>query len=117
MRSLEVRQPTPVLDAYDLRVAPGDAAAFESALLAAAKTGKGRLGWTWYRLAGGGEVGSYLVLVPRRTWADLAGRPTDVAGLMASAYGASSDQARAATLVRDVEVETWSYQPKLSRLP
>jgi hypothetical protein len=117
VRSLEARQPTPVLDAYDLRVAPGDVAAFESALLAAAKTGKGRLGWTWYRLTGGGEIGSYLVLVPRRTWADLAGRPTDVAGLMAAAYGGSPAPARAAALVRDAEVETWSYQPKLSRLP
>jgi hypothetical protein len=116
-RSLETRQPSPVLDVYSLRVAPGDVAAFETALLASAKTGKGGLGWTWYRLAGGGELGSYLVIVPRRSWADLAGRPADLAGLMASAYGASPDQARAAALVKGVEVETWSYQPKLSRLP
>lgn len=116
-RSLEARQPSPTLDVYDLRVAPGEIAAFETALLAAAKTGKGRLGWTWYRLAGGGELGSYLVLVPRRTWADLADRLADLPGLIAAAYGAGPGQARAAALVKSVEVETWSYQPKLSRLP
>jgi hypothetical protein len=117
VRSLEARQPTSVVDVYSLRVPPGDVAAFETVLLAAAKAGKGGLGWTWYRLAGGGELGSYLVLVPRRTWADLAGRPTDLPGLMAAAYGAGPDQDRAAALVRSVEVETWSYRPKLSRLP
>jgi len=116
-RSLEDRRPTPELDAYDLSVAPGDVATFETALLASARAGKGRLGWTWYRLAGGGEVGSYLVLVPRRTWADLAGRPADLTGLIAAAYGAEADPARAAALVKRVEVETWSYSPKLSRLP
>jgi hypothetical protein len=117
VRGLETRQPSPALDVYSLRVSPGDVAAFETALLASTKAGKGGLAWTWYRLAGGGELGSYLVLVPRRAWADLAGRPADLAGLMAAAYGASPDQTRAADLVKSVEVETWSYQPKLSRLP
>jgi len=117
VRSLEDRRPTPELDAYDLSVAPGDVAAFEAALLASARAGKGRLGWTWYRLAGGGEVGSYLVLVPRRSWADLAGRPADLAGLIAAAHGLGPDASRAAALVRRVEVETWSYKPDLSRLP
>lgn len=117
VRSLEARQPSPTLDVYDLRVAPGDTVAFETALLAAARTGRGRLGWTWYRLAGGGEVGSYLVLVPRRTWADLADRPADLFGLIAAAYGANPDAALAVALVKSAEVETWSYQPKLSRLP
>jgi hypothetical protein len=120
VHSLEARQPSPVLDVYSLRVAPGDVATFETVLLASVQAGrpsKGDLGWTWYRLAGGGEVGSYLVLIPRRAWGDLASRPTDLAGLMAAAYGANPDQGRAAALVRSVEVETWSYQSKLSRLP
>ena len=117
VRTLEARQPSPVVDVYTLRVAPGDVAAFETALLASARTGKGDLGWTWYRLAGGGELGGYMVLVPRRTWAELAGRPTDLAGLIAAAHGPSPDQARAAALVRSVEVETWSYKPRLSRIP
>ncbi len=116
-RTLEASQPSPVLDVYSLRVAPADVAAFEAALLALADTGKASLAWTWYRLAGGGELGSYLVLVPRRSWADLAGRPTDLAGLMSAAYGAGADPARAAGLVESVEVETWSYKPQLSRLP
>jgi hypothetical protein len=120
VRSLEARQPSPALEVYGVHVPPGYVAAFETALLASAKVGKagtGGLGWTWYRLVGGGEAGSYMVLVPRRVWADLAGRPADLAGLMASAYGAGRDQARAAALVERVEVETWSYRPKLSRLP
>lgn len=117
VRGLEDRRPSPTLDAYSLRVEPGDVAAFETALLASAQAGKGDLGWTWYRLAGGGEVGTYLVLAPRRNWADLARRPADLAGLIAAAYGAGSDATRAAVLVKNVEVETWSYQPKLSRLP
>lgn len=115
--SLEARDPSPVLDVYGLAVAPADVAAFEAAVLASARTGRGRLGWTWYRLASGGAPGSYLVLVPRRAWADLADRPNDLAGLMAAAYGASPVHRRAAALVRGLEIETWSYQPKLSRLP
>lgn len=115
--SLETRQPSPVLDAYQLQVAPRDVAAFESALGAAAKIGQDRLGWAWYRLASGGAPGGYLVLVPRRAWADLADRPRDLAGLMAAAYGPGPDQAHAVALVRDVQLETWSYQPRLSRLP
>ncbi|SFK19676.1 hypothetical protein [Caulobacter sp. UNC279MFTsu5.1] len=120
VRSLEARQPGPVLDVYTLQVSPGDVAAFETALLASVRaggTGKGDLAWTWYRLAGGGALGGYMVLVPRRSWADLARRPTDLAGLIAAAHGAGPDQARAAALVQGVEVETWSYKPKLSRLP
>ncbi|TCS17324.1 hypothetical protein [Caulobacter sp. BK020] len=117
VRSLEDRQPSPVVDVYTLRVAPGDVAAFETALLASAKTGKGDLAWTWYRLAGGGELGGYMVLVPRRGWAELAGRPADLAGLIAAAYGSGPDQRRAAALARSAEVETWSYKPKLSRIP
>ncbi|MBO9560971.1 MAG: hypothetical protein J7515_20600 [Caulobacter sp.] len=116
-RSLEDRRPTPELDAYSLKIPPSDVAAFETALLASTRAGKGRLGWTWYRLVGGGEVGTYLVLVPRQNWADLAGRPADLAGLIAAAYGPSPDAARAAALVKSVEVETWSYKPRLSRLP
>jgi hypothetical protein len=106
-----------VVDVYTLRVSPGDVAAFETALLASARGGKGDLAWTWYRLAGGGDLAGYMVLVPRRSWADLAGRPTDMAGLIAAAYGANSNQARAAALIQSVEVETWSYKPGLSRLP
>jgi hypothetical protein len=120
VRSLEARQPSPALDVYTLRVAPSDVAAFESALLASAQAGKARqsdLAWTWYRLAGGGGLGGYMVLIPRPTWADLARRPTDLAGLIAAAYGPGPDQARAAALVQSVEVETWSYKPKLSRIP
>lgn len=116
-RGLEDRRPAPELDVYSLRIAPGDAAPFEAALLASARAGKGRLGWAWYRLAGGGEIGTYLALVPRQNWADLAERPADLAGLIAAAYGPSPDVARAAALVKTVEVETWSYRPKLSRLP
>jgi hypothetical protein len=116
-RSLEARQPSPVVDVYSVSVAPSDVAAFETALLASAKASKGDLAWTWYRLAGGGELGGYMVLVPRRAWADLAGRPTDLARLIAAAHGSGPDQTRAAALVLSVEVETWSYQPKLSRLP
>jgi len=120
IRSLEDRQPSPVLDVYTLLVSPGDVAAFETALLASAqagKTGQGGLAWTWYRLASGGPLGGYMVMVPRRNWADLARRPTDLAGLIAAAYGPSPDQVRAAALVRSVEVETWSYKPRLSRIP
>jgi hypothetical protein len=120
IRSLETRQPSPVVDVYTLHVPPGGVGAFETALQAAAQTGKagkGDLAWTWYRLAGGGDLGGYMVLVPRRSWADLARRPSDMAGLITAAYGESPDQARAAALVRNVEVETWSYKPRLSRLP
>jgi len=119
--TLEARQPSRTLDAYTVRVAPRDVAAFEAALSSLAapvRATPDRLGWTWYRLATGGGVGSYLVLVARGDWSGLADRPRDMTGLIAAAYGAKPATARAAAdLIEAAEVETWSYQPSLSRLP
>lgn len=98
VRTLEDRKPTAVLDAFTVTVAPKNVAAFETAL---SREPKSRA--AWYRTVSGGPTGSYLALLPRHTWADLAGRPALLG--------------KAAALVESVEVESWSYRPKLSRIP
>jgi len=103
VRTLEDRKPTNALDVFTVIVAPAKVAAFETALRAAPKDQP----VTWYRMVSGGPAGSYLALVPRQGWADLAERPRGSAGLLG----------KAAALVETVEVESWSYRPKLSRLP
>lgn len=97
-RTLEDRKPTAVLDAFTVTVAPKNVAAFETAL---SREPKGLA--AWYRTVSGGAGGSYLALIPRQTWADLANRPALLG--------------KAAALVEQVEVESWSYRPKLSRIP
>jgi hypothetical protein len=113
-RTLEDRKPSAVLDTYAVKVSPANIAAFETALAHAAGDRKG-LPLSWYRLVSGGPAGGYLLLVPRQTWAELAGRPRDLAGLLTATYGPGA--AKTAALVDGVEVESWSYKPKLSRLP
>jgi hypothetical protein len=102
-RTLEDRKPTAVLDAFTVTVAPAKVAAFETALRAE----PGRQPIAWYRTVSGGSAGAYLALVPRQGWTDLADLPRGPAGLLG----------KAAALTETVEVETWSYRPKLSRVP
>lgn len=112
-RTLEDRRPTAAADVFTVKVAPSNVRGFEAALAGGAP--QAELPVTWYRLVSGGAAGSYLAFVPRGAWADLAGRPRDFGGLVTAAYGPSA--AKAAALAESVEVETWSYRPKLSRLP
>lgn len=103
VRTLEDRRPTAVLDAFTVTVAPAKVAAFERALL---KDSNSRPA-AWYRMVSGGSTGAYLALVPRQGWADLADRPRGPSGLLG----------KAAALVESVKVESWSYRPRLSRIP
>ncbi len=119
-RSLEARQPSPTLDVYGLRVAPSDTVALRGPPCwrrpgQARRPSRPGPGTAW-RAAARSEA--IMVLVPRRTWADLAGRPADLFGLIAAAYGANPGRGASELLwSKSAEVETWSYQPKLSRLP
>lgn len=103
IRTLEDRKPSAVLDAFTVNVAPAKITAFESALLKQPK----RRPAAWYRMVSGGSAGAYLALVPRESWADLADRPRGPSGLLGEA----------AAVVETVEVESWSYRPRLSRIP
>jgi len=102
-RSLEDRKPTAVLDAFAVTVAPAKVAAFETALRTEPKSRP----VAWYRTVSGGSAGAYLALVPRQGWAELADQPRGPAGLLG----------KASTLVDSIEIESWSYRPRLSRLP
>jgi len=99
VRTLEDRKPTAVLDAFTVTVAPAKVAAFETALRAQPKDQP----VAWYRTVSGGSAAAYLALVPRQTWADLDGGPALLG--------------KAAALVEHVEIESWSYRPRLSRIP
>lgn len=112
-RTLEDRQPSAVLEVLSIYVKPADVSSFETILAGSPRSSTPSV--TWYRLVSGGQVGTYLVFIPRQNWADLAGRPRSVEGWFAAAYG--PQVARAAALVSAVEIETWSYRPTLSRLP
>ena len=98
-RTLEDHKPTAVLDAFSVTVAPKNVSAFETALRAQPKGHS----VSWYRTVSGGPAGSYLALVPRQSWADLAGRTNPLGNAVA--------------LAETVEIESWSYRPKLSRIP
>ena len=113
VRTLEDRKPTATVDVFTVKVAPRDVSGFEAALAAGAR--RPEVPVTWYRLVSGGTAGSYLMFVPRGSWAELVDRPRDLGGLLAAAYGPRA--AKAVARVESVEVETWSYRPKLSRLP
>lgn len=102
-RTLEDRRPTAALDAFTVTVAPANVAAFEAAL---STESKGRP-IAWYRTVSGGPAGSYLALAPRQAWADLVQRPRNPLAPLG----------KAAALVENMEIESWSYRPKLSRLP
>ena len=100
-RTLEDRKPTAVLDAFIVTVAPKTVRAFEAALVGEPRD----QAVAWYRMVSGGSAGAYLALIPRRAWADLAARPR------------SAPLGKAAALADSVEIESWSYQPRLSRIP
>lgn len=117
--SLEDQKPTPFIDALVATVRYGETQRFERAL---EKAGRGSaangLHWTWYRATAGEKMSSYLILVPRRNWAELAGRPLTLGGMAAKAYGLGEAEAHALDkLIDTVEMETWSYRADLSLFP
>jgi hypothetical protein len=117
--SLEDQQPSPMLDVLFVTPKSGAARAFEEALgKAARRDSASPLDWTWYRAAAGDVMPSYMVLMPRRSWAELSGRPRSVGQLASAALGLNAaDADRIDSLVERATAETWRYRADLSLMP
>jgi hypothetical protein len=116
---LEERAPGAVMDVYMLRVSPDAAGRFERALARlAARRGADIPPLTWYRAVRGRTLPAYLLVLSRSDWADVgrAGGTLDL--LLARAYAASPDDIeKVLGALAAIEVESWSYQPRLSLIP
>ncbi|MDB5674121.1 MAG: hypothetical protein JWM65_1103 [Sphingomonas bacterium] len=103
---LEDRQPAGFLDVYFVDVDPAKAGAFEKALIAHRASARG----SWYRAILGGRLPSYILMVPRTSWTDLAaggGRPVTLAGAPPWLGG----------FVTGIRSEVWRYAADLSNVP
>lgn len=114
--TLERREPSAVLDAYRVDIAPGAMAAFESALAKLAANDRGS-GVAWYRPALGGDLSTYLALAPRKTWEDLDGYDSLRGLFLRSGGGDGKTVDNALKLVASVKSEIWSYRADLSYFP
>lgn len=116
--ALEDRKPTPFVDVYKIEVAHGDAQAFERRLAAVSKQRGDGAAVTWYRAMLGAATPSYLVMAPRRSWAELAARGGGFDGLLSAAYDADAgDLERLARMITAIDGESWVYRRDLSYFP
>lgn len=115
---LEDRRPGPNLDVFVLHVRPGDTAAFEQALarLAARRTAQPSA-LTWYRAVRGGTVPAYMLVLTRNGWSDLDRVRGSLREMLGAAYAAPDAVDALLGLTSDVQVESWSYRPRLSLIP
>lgn len=115
---LERREPTPFVDVYRIVVEPRSVAAFEAAVEDVAARRRHGPGVAWYRGLVGMKGPAFLLLVPRRTWAELEGRGGSLAAIARQAYGASpAEAARLDEFAAAVDSEVWGYRADLSYFP
>lgn len=115
---LEDREPSRTVDAFLIRVDPGEEQAFERAIgmMAARKVPGLRV--SWYRRLRGEQVPAYMVLLARDRWADLDRAGGTLSSLMAGAYGAQPAAIQPVLdSVASIDTESWSYEPRLSLIP
>jgi hypothetical protein len=116
---LEDRAPGATMDVFVMRVPMRDAATFERAVehVAAGQSGDSP-SLTWYRAVRGGALPSYMLILSRPNWAELERTGSSLRALLSRAYGAQSAEIEPILrTLSDVEVESWSYQPRLSLIP
>lgn len=116
---LEDRAPGAMMDVFVMRVPMRDAAMFERAVEHFA-TGRAadRPLLTWYRAVRGGALPAYMLTLSRTHWAELERTGSSLRALLSRAYGAEPAEIEPILRVlSDVEVESWSYQPRLSLIP
>lgn len=115
---LENRKPSAMTDVLRIIVASDKRRSFENALIAAGKSNRKGLRWTWYRAAMGERIPSYLVFIPRADFAALASQPRNFGDLAVAAYGLSPATAeRLEAMIESIDSETWRYRPDLSYFP
>jgi hypothetical protein len=116
---LEDRTPGAVMDVYMLRVSPDAAARFERALARlAVRRGAELPPLTWYRAVRGAKLPAYMLVFNRSDWADVGRGGGTLDALLDRAYAASPDDIeKLLGALAAIEVESWSYQPRLSLIP
>ena len=74
---------------------------------------------TWYELVVGGESPSYMLMVPRRGWADYDAAPQTLGAVLERVYGSEAQALRQslAAAVDHARSELWSYRQDLSYFP
>lgn len=113
---LEERSPSAVVDAFTFVIAPGQAVTFRRLIegLEPLATAKARL--SWYRGVRVHKGEQYLLLLSRKSWADIEAAGGSLQSTLTSVYGS----ARADQLLRGAAsytMETWAYEPRLSLIP
>ena len=120
---LEERQPSPQVEVVHYVLHSGMERIFEEVIgkLRAALTQTGGAPvHTWYELVVGGESPGYMLMVPRRGWADYDAARQTLGSILERAYGPQGAQAlrqSLATAVDHARSELWSYRPDLSYFP
>jgi hypothetical protein len=120
-RFLEDTKPSPMVQVHRYVIHVGKEIGFER-ILSSVKDRLENQGsarrFACYRLIDGGAATSYLLLMPRTSWADYAG--TDLlSDALAEAFGqeASEYLKNLASAVKSTYSETWAYRSDLSYLP
>jgi len=116
---LEDRAPTALIDVFVLHAAPEAAMRFEHLLTRLAADRRGSpLSLTWYKAVRGGSLPAYMLVLSRNDWADIERAGGAFSILLARAYGAAPEKIeKLLGAISHIEVESWSYQPRLSLIP
>lgn len=115
---LEDRKPEAMLDVFLLEVLPAEDPMFEREITLLAKTKLPATRLSWYRLARGGGVTRYMLLLSRSNWADVGSAGPTVSEMMTRAYSQTPAKVNEALrYVRSYRNETWEYEPRLALIP
>lgn len=106
------------MDVFLLEVPPAEAQMFEGEIALLAKTKLAATRLSWYRLARGGRVTRYMLLLSRNNWADVESAGPTLGEMMERAYSQTPAKVNQALLhVRSYRNETWQYEPRLALIP
>lgn len=115
---LEDRRPGTTVDVFVLRVDPAKALSFEAAVESLARGKREAMKLSWYRVARGNNLPTYVLMLSRRNWADIESAGPTLDEMLAKAYLDSSGKvAEVLRHVHSFRTETWSYEPRLAVVP
>ena len=116
---LEDHAPGTLMDVFLMHAVPGAELRFERLLLQLTADRHGSPpSLTWYKAARGGGLPAYMLVLSRRDWTDIQRVGGTLSALLARAYGAAPEKVeKLLGALANVEVESWSYQPRLSLIP
>lgn len=122
-KPLEERRPSPQVDVVHYVLHAGMEGRFERVLAElreALAAGEEKPVYTWYELVTGGESPGYMLMIPRRSWAELDTNWQTITAVISESHGpeeAAEILDELTRAVRYVRRETWAYRQDLSNLP